>query len=101
MEHGGLEFCIPQHVSALSYGGYCADCAEHISKALVLKRERQFMEKSIEEFMYLLHNEAWEDIFLCNDINTSFSAFMSMFIYYFKRAFPLKTVYFKVQYENK
>lgn len=66
----------------------------HIDKlktGSVIDRKRKFTEKSIEEFKYLLHNRLWEDIFLCNDINTVFNAFMSMSIsiYYFKRAFHL------------
>jgi hypothetical protein len=57
-------------------------------------RKRQFTEKGEEEFKYLLCNEAWENIFLSDDVNTSFNAFMSMFTYYFK------TIYVKDQYEN-
>jgi len=53
--------------------------------------KRKFTENSTEEFKYLLHNRLWQDIFLCYDINTAFNAFMSMsmYTYYFKRAFHL------------
>ena len=40
-------------------------------------------------------------MFLCDAVNTSFNAFMNMFVYYFKRAFPLKIIYVKDQNENK
>ena len=63
--------------------------------------KRQFTEKSTKEFKYLLYNELWKDIFLCDDVNTSFNAFMSTNVYYFKRAFPLKIIYVKDQNENK
>jgi hypothetical protein len=43
----------------------------------VIVRKKQFTEKSIQEFKYLLHNKLWKDIFLCNDIHISFNAFMS------------------------
>jgi hypothetical protein len=51
----------------------------------VIVRKKQFTEKTIQEFKYLIHNEAWEYFFLCDDGNTSLITLMSMFIYYFKR----------------
>lgn len=39
-------------------------------------------------------------IFLCDNVIISFNAFMSTFIYNFKRAFPLKTIYVKYHNEN-
>jgi len=38
---------------------------------------------------------------LCDYVNISFNVFMSMFICYFKRAFPLKAIYVKDQDANK
>jgi hypothetical protein len=38
---------------------------------------------------------------LSSDVNTSFNAFMIMFMYYFNRAFPLKTTYVKDKFEYK
>jgi len=67
----------------------------------VIVNKRQFTEKSTQEFKYLLHNELWKDMFLCDDVNTSFNAFMSTIVHYFKRAFPLKIIYVKDQHENK
>jgi len=40
-------------------------------------------------------------IFLCDDVNIFFNVFMSMFICYFKSAFPLKAIYVKDQDVNK
>ena len=57
---------------------------------VIVRKKKQFTEKSIEEFKYLIHNEACYYIFSHADTNTSLIALMSMFIYCFKRAFPLK-----------
>jgi hypothetical protein len=42
----------------------------------VIVRKKQFTEKSVQEFKYLLHNKLWKDIFVCDDVNISFNAFM-------------------------
>ena len=76
-------------------GGGDRSYSEHLVKILHIKadklrtgpvivRKKKFTENSIEEFKYLIHNEAWEYIFLHADANTSFIALMSMFIYHFK-----------------
>ena len=46
---------------------------------VIVRKKKQFTEKSIEEFKYLIHNETWEYIFLHADANTSLIALMSMF----------------------
>jgi hypothetical protein len=57
-------------------------------------------------YVYLLYHHQRvsacnQAISLCNDVKTAFNVFMSKFTYYFKRAFPQKTIYMKDQYENK
>ena len=93
MELSRLEFCISQHVCAFCCESYCADCAEHISKAAVRYRKRQYTAKSLEEFKcsYIMKHGKIS----CDDLNISFNAFISMFTYCCKRTFPLKTVYVK------
>jgi hypothetical protein len=53
-------------------------------------KKRQFTDKTIEEFIYLLLEESWDEIFLLNDVNISFKAFMNTFIYYLNTVFPIK-----------
>jgi len=64
-------------------------------------RKKKITDKNTEEFKYLLCNKLWEDIFLCDDVNTSFDAYLIMFVYYFRRAFFSKTIYVKDQYQHK
>jgi hypothetical protein len=64
--------------------------ADKLRTGPVTVRKKKFTEKSTEEYKYLIHNEAWEYTFLHADANISLIALMSMFIYCFKRAFPLK-----------
>lgn len=49
----------------------------------------------------MLHNELQKDVFLCDDVNTSFNAFISTTVHYFKRAFPPKIIYVNYQNDNK
>jgi hypothetical protein len=52
---------------------------------------RQFSDRNIEEFNQLLEMESLEDVFIHDDVNTSYI----IFLYCFERAFPLKTGYKK------
>jgi hypothetical protein len=53
-------------------------------------KKRQFTDKTIEEFVCLLLEESWDEIFLLNDVNISFKVFMNTFVYYLKTVFPIK-----------
>jgi hypothetical protein len=74
--------------------------ANNIKTGLVIKKKIHFTNKSIE-FKYLLHKESLEDIHSSDDVNSSFNTLMIKFMYYFNRAFPLKTTYVKDKFENK
>ena len=56
-------------------------------------KKRQFTDKAIEGFIYLLQKESWNQVMLLEDVNESFNAFMLTFMCHFNALFPVKTVY--------
>jgi hypothetical protein len=64
------------------------------------KRKRFFSKVNINEFKQLLQ-ETWENVFVSNDVNTSYNAFIGSFQYYFDRAFPLKSSVIRNNYKHK
>ena len=64
-------------------------------------KKRQFMGNAIEEFMYLLQEESWDEVLLLEDVNISFNAFLITFMYYFNTVFPFKTSYLNNNNKNK
>ena len=64
-------------------------------------KKRQFLDKAIKEFIYLLQKESWDQVMLLEDVNKSFDAFMIMFMYYFNALFPIKTFYLNNNNKNK
>jgi len=51
--------------------------------------------------MYFLREEPQDEVFLSNDVNISFKAFMNTFLYYFNTAFPIKTSHVNNNNKNK
>jgi hypothetical protein len=51
-------------------------------------KRRQLLSRNIEEFNHLLEMESWEDVFLYEDVNTSYNNFLNRFLHYFEIAFP-------------
>jgi hypothetical protein len=74
---------------------------ENPKSALVKVRKRQFTEKSIEEFRYLLLKESWQVVPLNSEVNSKFNAFMDTIVYYFNIAFPLKSYYVREPNRNR
>jgi hypothetical protein len=64
-------------------------------------KKRQFSDKAIKEFIYLLQKESWDQVLLLEDVNKSFDAFMITFMYYFNALFPIKTLYLNNNNKNK
>ena len=58
----------------------------------LLYSHRRFSDIEIKEFLNHLQTESWDQILLQDDVNESFNAFMTIFIYYFNITFPLKSV---------
>lgn len=51
---------------------------------------RTFHESDINMFKQKLVNETWNDVFVHKDIDSSFSTFYNIFLYYFNLYFPLR-----------
>jgi hypothetical protein len=51
--------------------------------------------------MCLLQKESWDEVFLTDDVNNSFKAFMNTFTYYFNTESAIKTSYVNNNNKNK
>ena len=61
---------------------------DNMKSEIVMRR--QFMENSIEKIKNLLSKESLYEVFNHLEVNSSFKAFMNIFLYYFNIAFPYK-----------
>jgi hypothetical protein len=59
-------------------------------RRLLKVKKRIFDQGGMEELLYNLNKESWQDVFLESDVNGKFNVFMDTFHYYFDMAFPLK-----------
>jgi hypothetical protein len=51
--------------------------------------ERQLNEENMQEFLHLLQQESWQDVYGEIDANTKFNKFLDNFIHYYDIAFPI------------
>ena len=51
----------------------------------------QFTETAIEEFIYSLRQESWDEVLSTEDVSLAFNAFMTTFMHHFTARFPIKT----------
>ena len=51
--------------------------------------ERQLNEENMQEFLHLLQQESWQDVYREIDANTKFNKFLDNFIHYYDIAFPI------------
>ena len=51
---------------------------------------RQYSERRVEEFKYMLSKESWQEVYLTSDVNSALQIFGNNFDYYFNTAFPYK-----------
>jgi hypothetical protein len=75
-----------------------------VSKAItysIFLRKRSCMENKIQEFIYLLKDEFWEEVVALEDANTSFNVFFKTFCYNFNTAFQYKTLRIKNKKQSK
>jgi hypothetical protein len=56
------------------------------SKPLI--RKRIITNQAMANFIIMLKNESWENIFLQNDINKSFNLFLNTFLNFYESCFP-------------
>ena len=64
-------------------------------------KKRQFTDNTVQEFIYLLEEESWDEDLLLVGVNIAFNAFVIMFMYYFNPVFPIKTSYLNNNSKNK
>jgi hypothetical protein len=56
---------------------------------------RQYSERRVEEFKYMLSKESWQEVYLTSDVNSALQIFRNNFDYYFNTAFPYKLQKFR------
>ena len=56
-------------------------------------KKRQFSEASVQEFLYILNQVTWQEVYVESDVNAKFNTFMDVFLHCYNNAFPIKTVY--------
>jgi hypothetical protein len=54
--------------------------------------ERELNEENMQEFLYLLQQESWQDVYREVDANTKFNKFLDNFIHYYDIAFPIRLI---------
>ena len=54
-------------------------------------QKRQFTDTVIEEFIYFLWQESWDEVLSMEDVNLAFNAFMTTFMHHFNAMFRIKT----------
>lgn len=67
----------------------------------IFLRKRYCMENKIQELIYLLKDNFWEEVFALEDLNTSFNVYFKTFCYNFNIAFQYKTVRIKNTKQSK
>jgi len=53
---------------------------------------RSFNKTAVTNFNLQLSYESWEDVLLCNDVNTSFNKFLNTYLTIFYTSFPIKMI---------
>jgi hypothetical protein len=56
-------------------------------------KKRQFNEANVQEFLYLLNQVTWKEVYVESDVNAKFNTFTDVFLYCYNIAFPIKTVH--------
>ena len=54
--------------------------------------KRQYSEANVQEFIQLLDQVTWQEVYDELNVNTKFNKFMEIFLYYYNTAFPIKTI---------
>lgn len=55
---------------------------------------RQFREENVQEFLYLLNQAIWPEVWAETDVNAEFHTLLHIFHFHYN-AYPLKTVYLR------
>jgi hypothetical protein len=63
-------------------------------------KKRQFSEANVHEFLYLLNQVTWQEVYVQLDVNAKFSTFMDIFLHCYNGAFPIKTLHVRDTIKN-
>ena len=64
-------------------------------------KKRHFSEANVQEFLYLLNQVTWQEVYVEPDISAKFITFMGVFLHCYNNAFPIKTVHMGDTIKNK
>jgi hypothetical protein len=53
----------------------------------------QFSAANVQEFLPLLNQVTWQEVYVESDVNAKFNTLMAVFLYCYNNAFPVKTVH--------
>jgi len=73
----------------------------HLVGILFPHKKGQFSEGNVQEFLYLLNQFTWQEVYEESDVNAKFSTFMDVFLHCYNNAFPNTTVYVRDTIKNK
>ena len=52
-------------------------------------KKRQFSETNVQEFLCLLNQVTWQEVYVESDVNAKFNIFMDLFLHCYNNAFPI------------
>jgi len=55
----------------------------------------------VQEFLYILNQVIWQEVYVEQDVNAKFSTFMDVFLHCCNNAFPIKTEHMRDTIKNK
>jgi len=65
------------------------------------KKKKQFSEANIQEFLHVLNQVIWQEVYVELDVNAKFNTFMDVFLHCYNNAFPIKRVHMRDTIKNK
>lgn len=63
-------------------------------------KKRNFNETNTQEFLYLLQQVTWQEVYVESETNAKFSAFMDIFLHCYRIAFPIITLHIRNTAKN-
>ena len=64
-------------------------------------KKRQFSEANVQEFLHLLNQVTWQEVYVESNVNVKFSTLMDAFLLCYNSAVPIKTVHMRDTIKNK
>ena len=64
-------------------------------------KKKQFSEANVQEFLHLLNQVTWQEVYVESNVNVKFSTLMDAFLLCYNSAVPIKTVHMRDTIKNK